>query len=235
MNAGDLLSELEQDIAWRAAELNALFQLLSADDTLKMVALRRAIVPVIQAHAEGFVKFALQSYLRHINSCQLKGAELKEIHLSWALKREFSRISDGSVDSEFKELGLADIKGVRGDYVRVQFLRRFDELLEGFVNLDEAQLDRFDKNLDESMLLSLLFQCGLEPGRHRVYSRRLNGLVLRRNDVAHGESTGANLDELIKWLKLVEQLFVEIRDAVYSAARNRSFLKRAGENMRALG
>ena len=225
MTTSLLLAELELDIEWRSNELIALFRDLTDDDNAKMRALRRATIPMLQSHAEGFVKFALQSYLRHINSLNISGATVRDIHLVWALHREFGNFISGSTDNGFKKLDIGALASTKSHYSRSSFINQLDKFQSSPINLDETRLDRLEQNLDQSYLSALLYQCGIDPVPHQSYSQKMNGMVQRRNSVAHGENENANISELKNWNNMVNILFREVRDSVFKAAINREYLK----------
>lgn len=226
MRAEDLLAELERDIAWREEELNSLYRDLSESDSVIERAKRRSIVPMVQAHAEGFVRFALQSYLRFITSQNASAGDVKEVHLAWMLAPEFNRIRMVSVDADYSRLGMGDDnRRARVHYSETRFLETLTHLLTANVFLDDSPLDQFDQNLTKPYLLSLLYHCGLEVQPHSSYSGRLNGLVLRRNNIAHGEDAGAQFDEIARWYDTVRRLFTTIRDEVYRSASEKLYLR----------
>ena len=146
MTSGDLLAALEQDIAWRQSELGVLLRELSDDNTLIARSRRRSMVPIIQSHAEGFVRFALSAYLRFISSQGSVVRDLREVHVAWMLSAEFNRVRVNSVDDDFSRTGIDnDNKKARLHYAETRFLESLGSLLEAEVRLDDSPLDKFDQ------------------------------------------------------------------------------------------
>lgn len=222
----ELLAALEEDVQWREAELDTLLRLLDEADSIASRGLRRSFVPIVQAHAEGFVRFALRGYLRYITAQSLVAEELLDIHVAWMLSPQFNRIRQNSVDEHFSRTGIAeDNKKARLHYAEAKFLESLGSMIQEQVSLDDSQLDRFDQNLDKPYLIALLYQCGLDPSPHEGYSRKLNGLVIRRNAIAHGENEVASLDEIRTWHSTIVELFRTMKAEVFRAAASRTYLK----------
>jgi hypothetical protein len=223
----NLLAEMEQDIEWRSAEINWLLRDINDDPNVPSRARRRSIVPVVNAHAEGFVRFALIAYIRFLNLQSVPGNQVKDVHVAWGLTKEFNRVRQTTVDDGYRTLGLdEEDRAAKKHYGETVLLRNLATLLEHPLTLDDSQLSQFDQNLDARYLRSLLFRCGLDVNPH-TYAGRLNGLVIRRNEIAHGENSVASVSEIRTWHQTVSTLFVIMRDEVYNAARNRSYLRAA--------
>ena len=226
MTPVDLLAEMEQDITWRSQELNSLLSTLTAGQSPIESSQRRAIVPLLQAHAEGFLRFCLRAYLRFISGQGVLGCDVISVHASWFLSKKFQSVRDLSIDDAFKSLGLPeDNRLIKRHYVEAQFIEALGSYLSQILILDESPLDRFDQNLDKPYLMGLLYQCGLDPLPHESYATKLNGLVIRRNQIAHGEDSVASLDEIKNWDRCLNELFIRVRDAIYQSAVSRSYLK----------
>lgn len=227
MRSDALLAELEQDVEWREAELNELWRDLNVGATAVTKVRRRAAVALAYAHAEGFVKFALQAYIRFINAQALRCDSVQLVYVAWALEGHFNQIRQGTTASGYQSLGLAaDDKKARKHYGEVCFLEKLQELRSSDVKLSEASLAERGQNLDERLLRALLYRCGLDIGPH-TYAGDLNGLVRRRNEIAHGEDSAAAPEEVEAWFKVVRELMNVIRNEVYKAANDRRFLQSA--------
>jgi hypothetical protein len=226
MTPDELLAEMEQDIAWRQAEVNNLLAMLSPGQTPSENSLRRSVVPLIQAHAEGFIRFALQAYLRFINMQSVRGVDASYVHTSMFLSKKFQTVREMKVDDDYDRLNLPeDNRYIKRHYVEAKFIEALELYLSDVIVLDDSQLERFDQNIDKPYLMGLLFQCGLDPLPHEHYAHKLNGLVRRRNEIAHGESSGASIAEIRNWDQCLSDLFRSVRDAVFEAAKDKAYLK----------
>jgi hypothetical protein len=226
MRPVDLLAELEQDIEWRERELNALSRMLPVSLRPEDMLIRRSAVALIQAHSEGFTRFSLQAYIRFINAQRVKAEDAIDMLAAQSLTREFRGVREPSADEAFRALGLpTDNKALLRAYVEAKFIAALLGRVGDVVELDPGTLDRFEKNLDEELLQMLLFRLGLDPTPHKPYSSKLNGLVIRRNAIAHGENGHASRSEITVWDQMLRLQFRTVRDAIYTAASQRSFRK----------
>ncbi|CAN1510250.1 MAE_28990/MAE_18760-like HEPN [Fimbriimonadaceae bacterium] len=226
MTSDELLASLEQDIEWRDGELLELRRKLTSDESPLARGSRRAMVPMVQSHAEGFVRFALRAYLRYISAQGPSCRNVREVHVAWMLTKEFNRIRVTSVDSGFELTGIDDDnKRAKQHYSETKLLETLGPLLDQQLVLDDSPLDQFDQNLNKPYLLAILYHCGLDPVPHSSYGSKLNGLVIRRNQIAHGESTSASIEEIDGWLITLRTLFQSLRDEVFRHAASSMYLK----------
>lgn len=68
MNASDLRAELEAEMAWRQEDL-AFFknQLSNISNETEKEKYRKSLVLILYSHMEGYIKIALQTYIKYIN------------------------------------------------------------------------------------------------------------------------------------------------------------------------
>lgn len=72
MTANELREELEEELRWRQEELaffkNQLSNINSEEDSCRY---RKSLVFLLYSHFEGYVKIALQTYIKYLNSLSL--------------------------------------------------------------------------------------------------------------------------------------------------------------------
>ncbi|MHC5738580.1 MAE_28990/MAE_18760 family HEPN-like nuclease [Nostoc sp.] len=163
--------QLEDDLDWRQAELASLkSQVIKATNGSVMhQVLLRAMWALLYAHYEGFCKFAWDLYLDELKNAGVKRKECKD---------EIARLS---LQKQFKEL--------KGD-LSLENLWKFTQT--GLKSLLEENIDFQIKLETQSNLYPNIFrenslQVCLDCMLVEQYKIELKTLVVRRNDIAHGQ------------------------------------------------
>lgn len=188
----ELLADLEGDAEKRRAELEIMKRAIEsasdAGDEEVAAALRRSFVLLAYAHAEGGVRYALESYVRLLNDQKM------------TIEQCNPHIVASAWDALFGELANTGAKAGRyfkgdpgGDsrlhiYARrVEFIVRRRELETECVVIPDGVVNT-ESNVDQVVLSKLLFQLGLP--REWDWDRAFRELIMLkalRNRIAHGE------------------------------------------------
>jgi hypothetical protein len=201
-NSDALSQSLEADIDWRFAELATLRiqAVTSTNRSTLHQAILRALVALLYAHYEGFCKFAIRSYMdtlikSGINRSALKKS-IKILSLSVVFAKLKSDLSPGSCWSFFEsDLPLALSQAI--DFPRN---KDGDFVLDG------------ESNLYANLLKSNLASLELPTDFVDSHTIRINSLVGRRNEIAHGKPL------FIKQLNDYEELEHDVSLLMYELA-----------------
>jgi hypothetical protein len=171
----ELNEALDNALAWRKKELTSLrFIVDSRQKEFERVILRRAAVPVLYAHWEGFAKEAATIYLELVNRQGRKYNELRENFVALAARGRIRQARES--------------RRVSVHLPVVQFLLSEQETraripVRGAIDTEA--------NLSSTVLREILATIGLPY--NATWSKKallLDGSLLKmRNEVAHGEKT----------------------------------------------
>jgi len=208
MTADQLHAELEQDRAWREAEI-LFFQNRCAElDEADRERFLRALVLIVYAHVEGFTKFALLGYVRCVNAASIACGEAKPAIAAAALSEVFQALRNPSSKSSlFKD--VPDDSALHRLARDGEFIARSSELLAGSVTLPDTSVDT-GSNLWPVVLRKNLFRLGLPFERFDHLDADLNILVNTRNEIGHGA-----IPKPVKWT-----LYEKLRGSAMTVMRD---------------
>lgn len=163
------LKEIEQDLAWREAEM-AVLRILLANSILserEKLMLYRAGWSLLYAHFEGFCKFALTVYY---DSIKVMGKLRKDLP-------QHTKVFSLSIP-------LKAIRGLPAD----EMLLAIQKFEVDHLNMPAAFPDvNTESNLWPTTLEKLLLDADIVVDSLAANNRKLATLVGRRNKIAHGE------------------------------------------------
>ncbi len=203
-------SEIEQDLAWREAEMGTLKLILasSISHETRRKALLRACCAMLYAHYEGFCKFCWSLLL---NNIQREAAFRRDLIEPVAIR---------SMISIFR--------GLRGQHS--------DEALWRFSHSEFAghlgEVATFPDEIDtESNLWPRLFReinesLGLNCHEIDTHQNMIGQLVGRRNEIAHGEKLEIDsISDFQQFEHAAVIVMYELAIAVEECLRNKSYLR----------
>jgi hypothetical protein len=167
----DWSKQIEEDLAWREAELAVLKHQIGqfAIGTVQQQTLLRALWALLYAHYEGFCKFAWDLYLDALEKTGLRRIDCKDAIVAYSLRSEFRQLKTTFSDAEIWE------------FCTVAFPSLLNEALKFGTRLDtESNLrpEVYRANCQKVMLPHLM------ADHHEA---KLKALVGRRNEIAHGK------------------------------------------------
>lgn len=163
--------EIEQDLAWREAEMASLKLLLvsSSKGSDRHKALLRACSAMLYAHYEGFCKFCWTLLLGTIEAQAHLRQDLCEPIARRAMSADFKRLRGDTSDKNLWQFATRDFA------TALKLAATFAEGVSTDSNLKPA----LAKQINESV--------GLVCGTFDTHGTELGQLVGRRNEIAHGE------------------------------------------------
>ena len=207
----DLSTELASALAWRKKELSALYFAVSRSRAHEAAALRRASVPILYAHWEGFVKQAASFYLELVARKKLTYRQLRTNFVAIACRQAL------------RDVAASDKIEIHGQLV--DFL---------ILNQDERARIPFDRvvdtksNLNSSVLRNIIFTIGVPYSTIWTTKEPLidGGLLKMRNDIAHGKKFEVDHDSFEQLYRLIiDGLLDQIKDTIENAAATEIYLR----------
>ena len=197
------LKQLEDDLNWREAELASLKkQVVTAPKgSVTQQVLLRAIWALLYAHYEGFCKFAWDLYLNELQNAGVKRKDCKDEIAKLSLQKQFKELRGN--------LSLANI----WNFAQIDLKTLLEENLEFPTKLET------NSNLYPQLFKENSLQVCLDCTLVEQYKIELKTLVVRRNEIAHGQKMIIkDIQEYKKYedaaLEVMHELAVSIVDCL---------------------
>ncbi len=203
----DLQTLLDGDLAWRKKEMLSLKMLLSSDASNETVILRSSIA-LLCAHFEGFIKYAANTYIKHVSDQQIPNNLLKINFITINLSGEFAKCKNTDKNSihqnlisEYEELSVKCFK-ISKNVISTHSNPSSEEIEEILKSIGiETDIFTLKKNYIEAELLS---------NRHRV---------------VHGERYCIQKDEFDTTFNMIMELLDDFDQVIIEAAENKKYMK----------
>ncbi|TDQ37137.1 MAE_28990/MAE_18760 family HEPN-like nuclease [Aureibacillus halotolerans] len=219
----DLQSKLEKDLSWRKKELTALRMAIEESDYATVNIHIRGGMLLLYAHWEGFIKKAIKVYLMFLNEQNLDCGQVADHLLFLKMK---SALLQASKDGSKRLLPYVDVfHGVLTRKSGETFRVRPEHIST-------------ESNLNYGVLIDLLFSIGVNKAPFELRKNFIDyKLVDKRNGIAHGEHIMVVRDEseqkeetedFISIYEVILDLIDTFKDALLTAAVQRTYLARAG-------
>tara|TARA_R110002072_G_scaffold30957_34_gene96092 strand:- start:469 stop:1116 length:648 start_codon:yes stop_codon:yes gene_type:complete len=176
-----LISQLDLDRTWRIKEISDLKSAILAADSVSKNVLLRALVTLSYAHWEGFIRFSARKYFEHISLRKFRYGELDQQFLrNYFLPRLAALSSTTATVSERCEIV---------DEILSSSDKRFSRFNEDIVNTRS--------NLSFDVFRDICLVCGVSIDQFTADQSFVDLILLkRRNEIAHGEETLIDADDL---------------------------------------
>jgi hypothetical protein len=207
----DLNTKLDDALAWRKKELSALYLTVARSRAHEAAILRRAAVPILYAHWEGFTKQAASFYLELVSRRRLTYRQLKTNFVAIACRKTL------------KEAAASERIDIHGQFVNFLLL-----------NQDERARIPFEKtidskgNLNSAVLREIIFALGVPYNIHWTGKELLidGSLLKMRNDIAHGKRVEVDQDSFEQLYRLImDGILDQLRDTIENAAAIEGYLR----------
>lgn len=123
MTANELREELEEELRWRQEELaffkNQLSNINSEEDSCRY---RKSLVFLLYSHFEGYVKIALQTYIKYLNSLSLHQRDVIPALAAAGMHKEFLAYENLDRKCSVFRTHLPDDTSLHRFYRRVDFI-----------------------------------------------------------------------------------------------------------------
>jgi hypothetical protein len=215
-------AKFEDELSWRRNEIRH-FRNLQGHELREVESdyLRRAIIVLLYAHFEGFVKFLLEEYVDVINTARLDITEVQTVIAASCVAEHFKSYRTSVPGDKSDPVG-ARVQQVTRD---ATLLQKILETREQSVTLDKRQVTSADSNLTEVVLRRNLKMLGLEDKRASGYTKQLGDLLTHRNGIAHGERIPPPVNDP-DFRRLEERIFKlcdELQKYIYTSIKNESY------------
>ena len=226
MTKEELRTAMESELAWRQEELAFLKnQLSNISDDVQKDKYRKSLVLMLYSHFEGFIKICLLSYIQYINSLQMKREVFNEKLVVSSMNREFNAYDNNDEKCKIFKKKLPEDKRLHRFYRRVNLLEELNEFKQSELFISDETIDT-ESNLWYIVLQKNLYKAGLPVNLFEDISGDIDGLVNRRNSIAHGtERAGVKENEYAKWETKTYRIMEDIIKCIYHNVCHEKYLK----------
>jgi hypothetical protein len=183
---------LDTELGWRIKEIADMKAAVKHARYLSERTVVRAGVALLYAHWEGFVKCAATGYVSYVNSQGLTYAELQSCFVVFGLKK---------VLHDLTESRKAKSNIVAIEFLQGQLSNRAQLKIETAINTEA--------NLSSAVLNNILLSVGIDPSPYEPRYHLIDeGLLKRRNNIAHGEFLEVSREE---WSSLADEILTMLR------------------------
>lgn len=186
MTIDGVWAQLEQELLWRQQEIRLLSNTRSAiraeGDRDRF---RRAQIVMLYAHAEGFCKVALLTYLKAVNARKIARSSACDELIASSLANLFHALEFGDRKGNVFRTPVPTDEKMLLLFRRRDFVREYESVMASPLLLPDETVNLQD-NLNSTVLRKSLFRLGFPADLMAPYEVELNELVNRRNDIAHG-------------------------------------------------
>jgi hypothetical protein len=180
VTAEQCLAALQADSAWRKKEISSLKQRIARADGEPRAILMRAAIVILYAHWEGFVRFAAETYITHINERVARfntplSQHYRELLMWRCLKRK------GDFPHAKSPMAFLDFMQ---DWRTSPDVLLPDDLIDAESNLDSRVLGKILRIIDVPFV-------DFESKKNLIDEKLLG----RRNPIAHGKKMSISIDE----------------------------------------
>ncbi|WP_040196112.1 MAE_28990/MAE_18760 family HEPN-like nuclease [Candidatus Soleaferrea massiliensis] len=224
MTANELRANLETELAWRQEELAFFKNQLSNITDSEKERYRKSLVLILYSHFEGYVKISIQTYIQHLNSLLLKRREVNTNLLVTGMHKEFQAYDNLDRKCECFKRELPEDSKLHRFFRRVDLMEKIEEFKLEILSIDDQIID-IGSNLWYIVLQKNLYKIGLPVDLFKEYKSDIDGLVNRRNSIAHGNfRSGVTEQEYEKWESKTNIIMEDITRCLYDYAKNKKYL-----------
>ena len=225
MTANDLRTELEAELAWRQEDL-AFFknQLSNISNEADQDKYRKSLVLILYSHLEGYIKIALQTYIKYINAENLPRRDVISGLMAASMNSEFNAYDNLDRKCNVFRRELPEDSALHRFFRRVDFLDQLEDFKDATLIIDDSVINT-ESNLWYVVLQKNLYKIGLPVNMFEQYRGDIDALVNRRNSIAHGDShSGVSLHEFSNWETKINRVMTDITILIYDYFNHKHYL-----------
>lgn len=199
-------------------------QLNNLSDEIEKNKYRKSLVLILYSHMEGYIKIALQTYIKFINAQNIPRKDVVTGLKAASMSREFNAYDNLDRKSGVFRTELPEDSTLHRFYRRVDFLDQFEDFQNKLVVIDDSVVDT-ESNLWYVVLQKNLYKIGLPVNMFEQYKREIDALVNRRNSIAHVNSrSGVTEEEYLNWEIKINRVLTDVTILIYSFANQKQYL-----------
>jgi len=217
---------MESDYTWRKEEIiffkNKLSDIEKEEDKNKY---RKSLVLILYSHFEGFTKICLLNYIQFLNSLKLQCKDMNANLAVSSLEKIFMAYDSNDRKCKVFKNPLPENDKLHKIFRRIDLIENIS-LFQNEIAIIPDDAINTESNLWYIVLQKNLYKVGLPIDIFDEFKKDIDGLVNRRNSIAHGSiKSGVNQEEYNTWEKKIFYVMDMIILKIYNNAKNKKYLK----------
>lgn len=225
MTTDEFRAEMEIELAWRQEEIAFFKNQLNYVTEDKKGKYRKSLVLILYSHFEGYTKICLQTYIQYINSQNLDRRDVNFGLMVAGMNKEFLAYENLDRKCDIFRKELPEDAKLHRLFRRVDFMEELDNFMNQKLHIQDSLIDT-ESNLWYIVLQKNLYKIGLPVDIFNDVKNDINGLVNRRNSIAHENfKSGIEEQEFDRWEQKVLEIMGELMRVLYDYAHNHRYLR----------
>ena len=189
---------------------------------------RKSLVLILYSHMEGYIKIALQTYIKYINELGLKRKEVLSGLIAASMDDVFSAYENPGRKSDIFRRKLPEDAALYRFSRRVDLVEQMEEFKEEILSIEDTAIDT-ESNLWYIVLQKNLYKIGLPVDLFVSYQKDIDALVNRRNSIAHGNfRAGVSEQEFSNWETKISHVMDDITIVLSEYVNRQKYLRSGG-------
>ncbi len=186
MSQEEFLAQMELEKLWREEEIRSLNNLIGRIDNVnEKNKIRRAIICLLYAHVEGFVKFSFGLYIDGVNQLELKCSEVKPVLAAAVFYKDFLVLTNPDAKSKIFKKTLPDDSHIHRIFRHEEFFEKIESFFKEIIKIEDGYVNT-ESNVGREVMEKLLYQVGLSHKSLESTIGPLSKLKNKRNNISHG-------------------------------------------------
>ncbi|QTP14794.1 MAE_28990/MAE_18760 family HEPN-like nuclease [Serratia symbiotica] len=224
MNPEEFLTQVELERTWREEEIRSLNNIMEKSDDISIYMMRRAVICLLYAHIEGFVKFSFNLYIDGINKMELKCNEVKPILAAAVYYKDFLKMNNPDIKNRIFKKTLPDDSHLHRIFRYEEFFEKLSDVMDGKIFIADGYVNT-ESNVGKEILQKLLYQVGLSHTSLDQVIGPLTRLKNKRNDISHGvDKAKVEYEEYKAYYDCSINIMTELIMVLFSAYQRKDFL-----------
>ncbi|OON38410.1 hypothetical protein BTJ39_18315 [Izhakiella australiensis] len=224
MTPEEFLTQVELERTWREEEIRSLNNIIEKSDDVSIYMMRRAVICLLYAHIEGFVKFSFNLYIDGINKMELKCNEVKPVLAAAVYYKDFLKMNNPDIKNRLFKKTLPDDSHLHRIFRYEEFFERLSGVMDGKIFIADGYVNT-ESNVGKEILQKLLYQVGLSHTSLDQVIGPLTRLKNKRNDISHGvDKAKVEYEEYKAYYDCSINIMSELIKVLFSAYQRKDFL-----------
>ncbi|WP_269146876.1 MAE_28990/MAE_18760 family HEPN-like nuclease [Xenorhabdus nematophila] len=194
------------------------------DDDTDKNRIRRAVICLLYAHVEGFVKFSFNLYIEAINKMDLNCHQVKPILAAAVYYVDFLKMNNPDIKNKIFKKVLPDDSHLHRIYRYEEFFEKIHSVLNSKIKIEDGYINT-ESNVGKEILQKLLYQVGLSHNSLDKVIGPLTRLKNKRNNISHGvDKSIIDTIEYLQFYNCSMSIMGELSKVLFSAFQSKDFL-----------
>lgn len=224
MSPDDFLTQVEIERRWREEEIRFLNNIMERSDDDHAYMIRRAVICLLYAHIEGFVKFSFNLYIDGINKMELKCNQVKPILAAAVHYIDLLKMDNPNIKNKIFKKVLPDDSHLHRIFRYEEFFEKIYNVMDEIIFIKDGYVNT-ECNVGKEVLQKLLYQVGLSHKSLDHVIGPLTRLKNKRNNISHGvDKDKIGDDEYKIYYNCSLEIMKELAKVLFSAYRRKDFI-----------